>query len=339
MQQPFGKMPDGRQATMYILTDGVITVHITDFGATVHRIYAPDRNGKLEDINLGFDTLAEYQKSTTFFGTVVGRGANRTKDGRFTLNGKEYQMGINDGKNNLHCGPDFYKDRLWTVESATENTLVLSLESPDGDQGFPGNATIKVTYTVKNQGLYITYDAICDQDTLFNLTNHSYFNLAGHQYPEKAMDQVLMMPARHFTPDDAENIPTGEKRSVDGSPMDFRTPKAIGRDIGMDYDALKLQNGYDHNFEVWCNPCAVLTDPASGRRMEVITDRCGVQFYSGNFLMGEKGKDGASYCFRGGICLETQFYPNAINVPDWEQPITRAGEPFHSETAYIFSVE
>ena len=339
MQQPFGKMPDGRQATMYILTDGVITVHITDFGATVHRIYVPDRNGKLEDINLGFDTLVEYQKSTTFFGTVVGRGANRTKDGRFTLNGKEYQMGINDGKNNLHCGPDFYKDRLWTVESATENTLVLSLESPDGDQGFPGNATIKVTYTVKNQGLYITYDAICDQDTLFNLTNHSYFNLAGHQYPEKAMDQVLMMPARHFTPDDAENIPTGEKRSVDGSPMDFRTPKAIGRDIGMDYDALKLQNGYDHNFEVWCNPCAVLTDPASGRRMEVITDRCGVQFYSGNFLMGEKGKDGASYCFRGGICLETQFYPNAINVPYWEQPITRAGEPFHSETAYIFSVE
>ena len=336
MKTPFDKLPDGSQAYTYTLTDGVITAEITDYGATILRLLVPDREGKLADVALGFDTIAEYKKSTTFFGTVVGRGANRTKNGQFTLNGKQYQLGRNDGPNNLHCGPDFYKDRLWTVEEASENVLRLRLESPDGDQGFPGNATIRVTYTVKDRGLYITYDALCDQDTVFNLTNHCYFNLAGHDRPEKAMDQVLMLPARHFTPDDAENIPTGELRSVEGTPMDFRTPKAIGRDIGMDYDALKLQNGYDHNFEVWCNPCAVLADPESGRTMEVITDRCGVQFYSGNFLVGEKGKGGVSYCFRGGICLETQFYPDAINHPDWQQPITRAGQPFHSETAYIF---
>ena len=334
MQKPFDN-----NATMYILSDGVITAHITDFGATIHRLYVPDRNGKLDDVALGFATSAEYKKSTTFFGTVVGRGANRTKLGKFTLNGKEYQLGINDGKNNLHCGPDFYKDRLWTVEEVSENSIHFSLNSPDGDQGFPGNAVIHVTYTVKNGALEIVYDASCDQDTVFNLTNHCYFNLCGHQYPEKAMSQVLMMPARHFTPDDAQNIPTGELRDVEGTPMDFRTPKPIGRDITMDYDALKLQNGYDHNFEVWCDPCAVLSDPESGRVMTVTTDRCGVQFYSGNFLRGEQGKDGVNYCFRGGICLETQFYPNAINEPQWKQPVTKAGERFYSKTTYAFTIE
>ena len=207
MKTPFDKLPDGSQAYTYTLTDGVITAEITDYGATILRLLVPDREGKLGDVALGFDTIAEYKKSTTFFGTVVGRGANRTKNGQFTLNGKQYQLGRNDGPNNLHCGPDFYKDRLWTVEEASENVLRLRLESPDGDQGFPGNATIRVTYTVMDRGLYITYDALCDQDTVFNLTNHCYFNLAGHDRPEKAMDQVLMLPARHFTPDDAENIP------------------------------------------------------------------------------------------------------------------------------------
>jgi len=333
------KMPFGDNATMYILSDGVITAHITDFGATIHRLYVPDRDGKLADVALGFEKPQDYVKSTTFFGTVIGRGANRTKLGKFTLNGKEYQLGINDGKNNLHCGPDYYKDRLWTVEQVSENSIHFSLLSPDGDQGFPRNAQIHVTYTVKNGALEIVYDAICDQDTVFNLTNHNYFNLCGHQYPEKAMSQVLMMPARHFTPDDAENIPTGELRDVENTPMDFRTPKPIGRDIGQDYDALRLQNGYDHNFEVWCDPCAVLSDPASGRVMTVTTDCCGVQFYSGNFLQGEKGKDGVHYCFRGGICLETQFYPNAVNEPQWKQPVTKAGQRFHSQTTYAFTVE
>lgn len=330
------KIPFGSEATMYTLTDGTVSAHITDFGATVQRLYVPDANGNLADVVLGFDKPEDYKKSGTFFGTVVGRGANRTKNGQFALNGKQYQLGINDGKNNLHSGPDFYKNRLWTVEEVTENKIRFMLESPDGDQGFPGNAVIRVTYTVENAALKITYDAVCDQDTVFNLTNHSYFNLAGHDKPEKAMDQVLMMPARHFTAADKESIPTGELRDVTGSPMDFRTPKAIGRDIGQDYDALKLQGGYDHNFEVWCDPCAVLSDPASGRTMTVTTDRCGVQFYSGNFLKGEIGKDGVSYCYRGGICLETQCYPDSVNHPEWEQPFVKAGEKFHSETVYTF---
>jgi aldose 1-epimerase len=168
------------------------------------------------------------------------------------------------------------------------------------------------------------------------MTNHSYFNLAGHDKPERSLDQLLCMPARHFTAADADSIPTGQLPQVEGTPMDFRTPKAIGRDIGEDYFALKLQNGYDHNFEVYTNPCAVLTDPVSGRTMSVETDCCGVQFYCGNFLEGDKGKDGVCYCFRGGVCLETQFYPDAVNHPEWKQPFVKAGTPYHSETKYIF---
>ena len=329
-------MPFGSNATMYVLTDGIITAHITDFGATIHRLFVPDAKGNVEDVVLGFEKPEDYVASTTFFGTVIGRGSNRVKNGQFQLNGKCYQLGINNGNNNLHSGPDFYKDRIWAVEEVTENSISMRLDSPDGDQGYPGNAVIRVTYKLEQGALHIIYDAVCDQDTVFNLTNHSYFNLCGHQNPSKCMSQLLMMPARHFTCDDAESIPTGELRSVEGSPMDFREAKPIGRDIGAEYDALALQGGYDHNFEVWCNPAAILTDPESGRTMTVTTDRCGVQFYSGNFLKGEKGKDGVSYCYRGGICLETQFYPDSINHPDWKQPVFKAGEHFQSETVYAF---
>lgn len=338
-KREFAVLPDGRTADLYILKNGGLEAHITNFGATLHRLYVPDAKGNASDVVLGFDTPREYINSTTFFGTVVGRNSNRVKSGRFCLNGRTCQMGVNDGPNNLHSGPDYFKDRLWNVEQVTENSICLSLESPDGDQGFPGNATIKVTYSLEGNGvLCISYDAICDQDTVFNLTNHSYFNLAGHDKPEKAMDMLLSMSARYFTPADSESIPTGECRPVDGTPMDFRTPKPIGRDITAEYDALILQNGYDHNFEVYSNPCAVLCDTESGRCMTVVTDCPGLQFYSGNFLRGETGKDGVSYCFRGGICLETQFYPNALNEPQWEQPITKAGTPYHSETKFIFSV-
>ena len=339
MKKEFAKFPDGRTAELYVLKSGALEAHITNFGATLQRLYVPDGNGNVSDIVLGFDTPEEYINSTTFFGAVVGRNSNRVKSGRFCLNGRTCQMGVNDGPNNLHSGPDYFKDRLWDVERVTENAITLSLSSPDGDQGFPGNAEIKVTYALEEGGaLHISYDALCDQDTVFNLTNHSYFNLAGHEKPEKAMDMLLTMPARFFTPADAESIPTGECRPVDGTPMDFRTAKPIGRDIAADYDALSLQNGYDHNFAVSANPCAVLRDEASGRCMTVVTDCPGLQFYSGNFLQGEKGKDGVEYCFRGGICLETQYFPNALNQPQWEQPITKAGTPYHSETKFIFSV-
>ncbi len=340
MKREFSKLADGRVAYMYTLVGGGLEAHITDFGATLHRLYVPDADGNVADVVLGFDSPAEYKKSGTFFGTIVGRNSNRVKAGKFSLNGNSYQLGTNDGRNNLHSGPDFYKDRLWNVEQVSENSICLSLDSPDGDQGFPGNAKIRVTYTLEEGGvLHISYDAVCDQDTVFNMTNHSYFNLAGHDKPEKAMDMLLSMPARFFTAADQESIPTGECRPVDGTPMDFRTAKPIGRDINENYDALVYQNGYDHNFEVYTDPCAVLSDPVSGRCMTVVTDCPGVQFYSGNFLVGETGKDGVKYCFRGGICLETQYFPNALNCADWKQPIVKAGEAYHSETKYIFSVD
>ena len=244
-------------------------------------------------------------------------------------------MDKNDnGCNNLHSGYDFFKNRVWQVTKQEENCLKLSLHSPDGDQGFPGNADISVTYTIENDGLVMEYEGICDQDTVFNLTNHSYFNLAGHEQPQKAMDQMLSINAAFFTPADALSIPTGEIRAVSGSPMDFRSPKAIGAQINDDYDALNLQGGYDHNFILAGENCAVLV--CEDLRMEVITDCPGVQFYSGNFLEGETGKDGVSYCRRGGICLETQYWPDATHHPLWPQPITKAGEKYYSRTVYQF---
>lgn len=338
MQKEFGRLPDGSTAYLYTIRSGKLEAHISDLGATIQRLYVPDANGALSDVVLGFDNPTDYIKSGTFFGAVVGRNCNRTKEGRFTLNGKTYQMGVNDGKNNLHSGPDYFKNRLWTVESISANAITLFLESPDGDQGFPGNAKLRVTYTLQNDTLTVTYDAICDQDTVFNLTNHSYFNLCGHEKPEKAMDMLLSMSARFFTAADNQSIPTGECRPVDGTPMDFHRAKPIGRDINEEYDALIFQKGYDHNFDAAINPCAILTDPESGRSMTVVTDCPGLQFYSGNFLQGEIGKDGVSYTHRGGICLETQYFPNSLNQPEWPQPITKAGQPYHSETKFIFTV-
>ncbi|MBE6975706.1 MAG: galactose mutarotase [Ruminococcaceae bacterium] len=338
MKELFGLRSDGRSAYLYTITGGGLTAVVSDHGATLIRLYAPDAKGNVEDVILGFDKPDDYTASTTYFGATVGRNANRVGGAKFSLNGVTYKIDANDNEvNNLHSGFDPYKNRLWEVVSHETNSIRLHLSSPDGDQGFPGNADIYVTYKLDNEGcLCIIYDGLCDQDTVFNMTNHTYFNLAGHKNPQKAMSQILSMPARHFTACDALSIPTGENRSVEGSPMDFRQPKAIGRDLGEKYDALELQGGYDHNFEVYTNPCATLSDPVSGRTMEVYTDCCGIQFYSGNFLMGETGKDGVSYIHRGGICLETQFYPDAINHPDWAQPITKAGQPYHSETKYKF---
>ena len=338
MKTCFGTLPGGKEASLYTITGGGLTAVVTDLGATLVKLFVPDADGNLADVVLGHDTPDDYLRSTCFFGATVGRSANRIGGASFELNGRTYTMTPNENGNNLHSGPDFYHARLWTVLSHTESAITLELFSPHGDQGFPGNATIHVTYSLDSEGgLHIVYDGICDQDTVFNLTNHSYFNLAGHENPAAAMDQLLMMPARFFNPDDAESIPTGELRSVADSPMDFRTPKAIGQDIGADYDALNLQGGYDHNWEVFCNPCAILQDTVSGRTMAVYTDCPGVQFYAGNFLNNEPGKGGMVYPKRSAICLETQFYPDSIHHPDWPQPITKAGEPYHSETVYRFS--
>ena len=337
-RRPFGVLSSGEQAFCYTISSGKIEAHISDFGATLVRLFVPDREGKLADVVLGFDDVKDYaSKKNPYFGSTVGRNANRIQGAAFELNGKTVRLAKDDSGNNCHSAPDSYAFRLWTLERHEENLVEFSLKSSHGDQGFPGNAEIRVTYAFKGPDtLSITYDAVSDRDTVFNLTNHSYFNLAGHEKPECAMNQTLCMPARFYTPGDLQNVPTGEKRSVEGTPMDFRKPKTVGQDVGQDYACLTQQKGYDHNFEVFCNPCAILTDPVSGRTMAISTDCPGIQVYSGNFLKDLPGKDGAIYCCRGGLALETQFYPDAVHHPEWPQPIVKAGERYHSETEYTF---
>lgn len=335
--KPFGISPTGQQAHLYTIRCGAMEAAVTDFGAYLVSLMVPDREGKLADVVLGFDSAEKYAASNTYLGATVGRNANRIGGASFVLGGKTCVLGSNDNGNNLHSGPDAFCYRMWEVAEHTDSSVSLTLESPNGDQGFPGKAQIRVTFTLEQPGtLCIAYDAVSDADTVFNFTNHAYFNLAGHENTDRAMEQVLSMSARVYTVADAVSIPTGEMRSVEGTPMDFRTPKPIGRDIDADYESLKLQGGYDHNYEVFCNPCAILSDPVSGRTMSVTTDCPGVQFYAGNYLKGEIGKAGVVYVRRSGICLETQFYPDAVHHPQWAQPITKAGEHYHSETKYSF---
>ena len=338
MKKVFGISENGKIAHLYTITAGGIRAVLSDHGATLVKLFVPDREGKLADVVLGFDEPASYTASGTYFGATIGRNSNRVGGAAFALNGESFPLEKNDGgKNNLHSGFAPYKNRLWQVERHEENTICFYLHSPHGDQGFPGNADIRVTYSLDGRGgLHICYDGICDRDTVFNMTNHTYFNLAGHEQVDAAMGQVLTIHADSFTPADGESIPTGEIRPVAGTPMDFRVPKVIGRDINMDYDALKLQNGYDHNWILNGSFAARLEDPISGRVMEVYTDCPGVQFYAGNFIGKELGKGGITYCNRSGICLETQYYPDSVNHPQWPQPFTKAGETYHSETLFRF---
>ena len=335
MREFFGTLPSGETASLYTISCGRLSAAVSDYGATLVRLLVPGQDGTLADVVLGYDDCNGYREGDACLGATVGRNANRLKDACFVLNGRTYALTPNENGNNLHSGPEFFSKRMWQVLSHTENALVLELNSPSGDQGFPGNARIRVSYTLEPGALRIAYNAVCDKDTVFNMTNHSYFNLAGHEKTGAAMDQVLILPGRFFNPDDPQNIPTGELRKVEGTPMDFRTPKPIGRDIDLDYEPLVLQGGYDHNWEVFCNPCAILSDPVSGRTMAVSTDCPGIQFYAGNFL-DETGKGGVYYGKRSGVALETQFYPDVLHHPDWPQPITRAGEKYRSETVYRF---
>lgn len=335
-KRSFGSLPGGKQAFLYTISDGRLTAQISDFGATLVRLYVPDNQGMLDDVVLGFDDANSYRNSTTYFGATVGRNANRIKGAAFSVGEQAVCLPQNENGNNLHSGPDSYAFRLWQVERHDKNKLVFSLHSPHLDQGFPGTADIRVTYALEGDTLSITYEAVSDRDTVFNLTNHSYFNLAGHNRPERAMGQTLQLNAAFYAPSDAQSIPTGELRSVAGTPMDFRKPKAVGRDIDEDYECLHLQAGYDHNFCLDGNPCAILCDPVSGRKMEISTDCPGLQFYSGNFLRGERGKDRAIYCRRGGVALETQYFPDAVHQPQWPQPIVKAGTLYRSQTKYIF---
>ena len=312
MKKSFGTLATGGEAFLYTISCGQLTATVSDYGAHLVSLFVPDSNGNPADVVLGFDDAEGYRTGNGgFLGAIVGRNANRIAGSSFLLGDTRVRLTPNEGRNNLHSGPDCFHQRFWTVEQHTENAITLRLDSPRGDQGFPGNAVIRVTYALDaDKGLHIRYDAVADQE--------------------------LTIPGRFFNPDDAANIPTGELRRVDGTPFDFREAKPISRDIGENYEPLHLQGGYDHNFEVFCSPCAILHDPNSGRTMSVHTDCPGIQLYAGNFL-NETGKGGVYYGKRTGIALETQYYPDSVNHPEWPQPFTKAGQHYKSETVYKFS--
>lgn len=331
MNKHFGTLPTGESATLYTISAGRLRAAVTDYGATLVSLWVDG-----VDVVLGYDDVNGYAENGGFLGAIVGRNANRIKGAAFTLGDRLIRLEPNDGMNNLHSGPEPFNTRFWTLDKHTDDMIRFMLVSPDGDQGFPGKATICVTYCIDaNNTLHISYDAVCTKDTVFNFTNHAYFNLAGEDHPEQAMEQTLMLPARFFTPNDAGKVPTGELRSVVGTPFDFRSAKPLGQQIDADDEALRMAGGYDHNFEVFCAPCAILTDPESGRTMAVSTDCPGVQLYTANFL-DAAGKGGRRYGRRSGVCLETQFFPDSVNHPEWKQPFTRAGERYHSVTRYKF---
>ena len=331
MGKTFGKLATGAEARLYTISCGRIRANITNYGASLVALFVDGL-----DVVLGCDDASGYERNGAYLGAVVGRNANRVGGAGFLMNGERVSLPTNEGKNNLHSGPDSWGWRLWEVKAQTESSLTLGIFSPDGDQGFPGNAEFTVTYSIENDGLTIRYRGVSDKDTVFNITNHAYFNLFGQDKPERAMDQELMLPAEAFCPDDAANIPTGEVRAVEGTPFDFRTFKAIGRDIGMDYEPLRLQFGYDHNFVNNSPVCAVMRNPETGLTMTVTTDLPGVQVYAGNFLENQ-GKDGIYYGKRSGVALETQFFPDSVNHPEWQQPFVKAGEVWESVTRYAFA--
>jgi len=339
--QEFGTTSKGEAAKLYIFANANgAEMAVSDYGATLVSVIVPDRDGNPCDVVLGYDEAQRYEKGTYFFGATVGRSANRIGAAAFTLNGTEYQLTANDNGNNLHSGSDFYNMRMWKVEECGENSIRLSLFSPDGDQGYPGNLEIEVMYTLTNENeIQIAYQAKPDQDTIVNLTNHSYFNLSGHA-SGSILDQTVWMDANVFTRADRESIPTGELVKVAGTPMDFNEAKAVGRDIEAAYEALEFGQGYDHNWALNnggnYQKVAGMASDLSGIRMDVCTDLPGMQFYTGNFIKDENGKSGACYRKRQGLCFETQYFPDAIHHEDFFSPVCKAGTVYQTKTSYKF---
>ncbi len=344
-RQPFGQTPDDRAVDLYILTNRAGSVaKISTYGATLTELQVPDRQGQLGDVVLGFDTLAPYLGGHPFLGATIGRVANRIARGRFTLHGRVYTLATNNPPNHLHGGPLGFDRVVWTatpVPVPQGVALQLTYLSPDGDQGFPGNCQVSVTYTLtEDNTLRLDYTATVDQDCPVNLTNHSYFNLAGAAR-ELVLDHEVQLNADCYTPVDATSIPIGEIAPVAGTPMDFRTPTRIGRhllEVGADV------KGYDHNYAVNGGGHALtlvgsVYAPSSGRTLEVRSTEPGVQFYTSNFFDGSvTGKGGVVYRQHHAFCLETQHFPDAINQPRFANYVRRAGETYRSTTCYAFGV-
>jgi aldose 1-epimerase len=338
---------DGKEVWLFTLSNkSGMEVEITNFGATIVSIKVPDRNGKIDDVALGFDSLAGYEpKSDPYMGAIAGRVANRIAHARFSLDGHEYHLAANDGPNTLHGGNKGFDKRVWEVKDSAPDHVTLHYLSPDGEEGFPGNlnATVKYTVLPGENTLRIDYTVTTDKPTVQNLTNHTYFNLAG-QGNGDILKQVMQIHADKFTPIDAKLIPTGQLVSVGGTPFDFRKPRSIGERIHEPTEQLEWAKGYDHNFVLSKSggmaEAARVVDPASGRVLEVSTDQPGIQFYTGNFLDGTlKGKGGKIYVHRGAFCLETQHFPDAPHHPNFPSIELKPGQKFHSTTIYRFSVE
>ncbi len=344
-KEAFGKNQFGQAVDLFTLTNrNGLKVRIMNHGGTIVSLETPDRHGHVADIVLGHDTAAEYVQATPCFGCVVGRFANRIKDGKFTLAGKTYTLARNNGPNSLHGGLRGFDKVIWAAKiSADENAVRMTYVSADGEEGFPGEVKTVMTYTLTEAGeLKIDYTAEANAATPYNITNHSYFNLAGH-HAGAVGRQILTIHADTFLPADETAIPYGREAAVEGTPFDFRTPHAISERIDAEHEQLRFGNGYDHNFclnkksEGGLSFAARAEDPDSGRVMEVYTTEPGVQFYTGNFLDGTlTGKGGCRYVRRGGFCLETQHYPDSPNQPQFPNTILHPGKVFRSQTVYKF---
>ncbi|MGD0697222.1 MAG: aldose epimerase family protein [Terriglobia bacterium] len=339
-------MPEGQVMDLYTLTNrGGMKVTLTNYGGRVVSILVPDRQGKMSDVVLGFDNLDGYLGNNPFFGALVGRYANRIGKARFTLNGVEYKLAQNDGPNTLHGGVKGFDKVAWTARESSKNppALELTYVSPDGEEGYPGKLTSIVVYTLTDSNeLKIDYTATTDKDTVLNLTNHAYFNLAGEGNGD-ILKHEIMINADRFTPVDSTLIPTSELRNVEGTPFDFRKATAIGARIDANDEQIKFGRGYDHNFVLnrtgrGLSLAARVTEPQSGRVLEVRTTQPGIQFYTGNFLDGSvHGKGGKAYGRRSAFCLETQHFPDSPNQPKFLSAVLKPGQTYHETTIYKFS--
>lgn len=342
----FGITKSGCAASTYEIGNGRgVRLIATDFGATVVSIFVKDKNGTERDVILGYDDLASYERAECYFGATVGRNANRIANAKVTIDGVEYELEKNNNENSLHSGSNGVSVKMWDVEEYTDTKITFGYTSKDMEQGFPGNCQMHVTYEVTEQNEFkITYHIVSDKKTVINMTNHSYFNLAG-QENGNVLDQTLQIAASHYTPmKDSKSIPTGEIASVEGTPFDFRKEKPIGQDIKASHEQLIFANGYDHNFAIdktkdGVEKIASAYCSESGIRMDVYTDLPGVQLYTANFVGGQHGKKGAVYVQNSAFCLETQYYPNAVNEPNFASPVFDAGQPYDSTTVYAFSVD
>ena len=353
VKEAFGQL-DGQPVDLYTLTNhNGLKMKVTTYGGIITELFVPDKNGQLGDIVLGFDKLEgytspEYIKSAPYFGAIIGRYGNRIAKGKFTLEDVEYTLATNNGENHLHGGITGFNRVVWEarpVESAGGNALELTYTSKDMEEGYPGNLQITVTYMLTDANeLKIDYRAVTDKATPCNLTNHSYFNLSAGKQPTIAGHELVILADR-YTEVDGGLIPTGILPDVSGTPMDFATPYKIGERVDADFEQLKLGGGYDHNWVLRHNDgtlalAATVYEPESGRFMEVLTTEPGIQFYAGNFLNGTlTGKNNTPYLHRGGLCLETQHFPDSPNQPTFPSTILQAGDTYQTQTIYKFSVK